>query len=170
MRLTRCSSGHMFNTRKYGNVCPYCDIELGENNGKLSNSEKEDIKSSLDVWDEEDVKAVVGWLVCIEGASMGQDYRIVSEKNFIGRSEEMHIQLIGDNAIAIKNHAVLIYDPKKRNFVLSSGDASGLVYLNDEAVYAPQELSAYDVIEIGNSKFIFIPLCGLHFEWESGND
>lgn len=170
MRLARCSNGHMFNTRKYGNICPYCDIESGKSTGKLSDSEKEEIKNSLDIWDEEEVKAVVGWLVCIEGVSMGQDYRIVSEKNFIGRSDEMHIQLVRDNSIAIKNHAILIYDPKKRNFVLSSGDSSSLIYLNDEAVYTPQELSAYDVIEIGKSKFIFIPLCGLHFEWESDNE
>ncbi len=170
MRLTRCTNGHMFNTRRYGNICPYCDIESNKNTGKISDSEKEDIKNSLDIWDEEEVKAVVGWLVCIEGVSMGQDYRIVSEKNFIGRSEEMHIQLVGDNSIAIKNHAILIYDPKKRNFVLSSGDSSSLIYLNDEAVYTPQELSAYDVIEIGKSKFIFIPLCGLHFEWENDNE
>lgn len=167
MRLARCSNGHMFNTRKYGNVCPYCNIELKNNNNNLTEAEKEDIKRSLDVWEEEEINPVVGWLVCIEGIAMGQDYRIVSAKNFIGRSEDMHIQLIGDNSIAVKNHAVLVYDPKKRNFVLMSGDSSGLVYLNEEAVYAPQELNAYDVIEIGQSKFIFIPLCGLHFEWEN---
>lgn len=47
------------------------------------------------------------------------------------------------------------------------GDASGLAYLNNEAVYTPTELSAYDVIQLGRSKFLFIPLCGVHFEWEN---
>ncbi|MNH47889.1 hypothetical protein D3C79_1113600 [compost metagenome] len=46
------------------------------------------------------------------------------------------------------------------------GDASGLAYHNNEAVYSPVELTAYDVIQLGHSKFIFIPLCGAHFEWE----
>ncbi len=61
---------------------------------------------------------------------------------------------------------MIVYDPKKRNFYLLPGDASGLAYHNNEAVYSPVELAAYDVIQLGRSKFIFIPLCGVHFEWE----
>jgi hypothetical protein len=79
----------------------------------------------------------------------------------------MHIRIIGDNTISRRNHAVIVYDPKKRNFFLLPGDASGLAYHNNEAVYSPVELTAYDVIQLGRSKFIFIPLCGSHFEWEN---
>ena len=46
------------------------------------------------------------------------------------------------------------------------GDSNGIVYLNDEAVYVPTQLSQYDVIEMGESKFLFIPFCGEHFKWE----
>ena len=46
------------------------------------------------------------------------------------------------------------------------GDSNGLVYLNGEAVYLPQTLSAYDVIEMGDSQFLFIPFCGEHYTWE----
>ncbi|MNI49269.1 hypothetical protein D3C73_1038700 [compost metagenome] len=98
---------------------------------------------------------------------MGQDYRIMSEKNFIGRAEEMHIRIIGDNAVSRRNHAVIVYDPKKRNFYLLPGDASGLAYHNNEAVYSPAELNAYDLIQLGRSKFVFVPLCGPHFEWDN---
>jgi pSer/pThr/pTyr-binding forkhead associated (FHA) protein len=119
-------------------------------------------------WDEKDgAEPVVGWLICIEGVSKGQDYRIHSEKNFIGRSEEMHICITGDNAISRRNHAVISYNPIQRNFFLIPGEGVGLVYHNNEAIYAPTELSAYDVIQMGKSKFIFIPLCGIHFEWET---
>ena len=45
-----------------------------------------------------------------------------------------------------------------------------LAYGTDEAVYVPQELSAYDTIEMGKSKFIFIPLCGENFEWSELDD
>ena len=38
-----------------------------------------------------------------------------------------------------------------------------------EAVYTPVELQAFSVIEMGHSKFIFIPLCGEHFEWNDGS-
>lgn len=46
------------------------------------------------------------------------------------------------------------------------GDSNGLVYLNGEAVYLPQPLSAYDVIEMGESTFLFVPFCGEHYMWE----
>ena len=38
---------------------------------------------------------VTGWLVCIEGPSKGRDYKIMTEKNFLGRSETMDIPNFG---------------------------------------------------------------------------
>jgi hypothetical protein len=125
----------------------------------------------LDYMDDlEVIDPVTGWLVCFEGPQMGRDYRIMAEKNFIGRAEDMHIQIIGDNKIARRNHAIIAYDPMKRKTLLLPGDSSGLVYLNDEAVYTPTELSAFHVIQLGASKFLFIPLCGEHFEWGNVTD
>ncbi len=174
MSLIRCENGHMFNSKRYGNTCPYCDITVEQSPKKVEApkmvNKSDDIEKTMPYWDEyEGEEPVVGWLVCIEGTSKGADYKIRTEKNFIGRSPEMHIQISGDNAISRRNHAIIIYDPKNRNFILKSGDASGLVYLNNEAVYSSSELAAYDVIEMGRSKFIFIPLCGIHFEWENDN-
>lgn len=77
----------------------------------------------------------------------------------------MDIQILGDNKIAKRNHAILVYDPKKRKTLILPGDSQGLVYVNDEAVYSPVELAPYDSIELGKSKFLFIPLCGDNFEW-----
>jgi hypothetical protein len=113
---------------------------------------------------------VTGWLICIDGPSKGRDYRIMTEKNFVGRADGMDIQVLGDNHIARRNHAVLVYDPKKRKTILLPGDSQGLVYVNDEAVYAPVELAPYDSIELGKSKFLFIPLCGENFEWTELDD
>ncbi|AMA73488.1 MULTISPECIES: FHA domain-containing protein [Aneurinibacillus] len=170
MSLARCKNGHMFSTRKHGSTCPYCNIVIepvlkSENRKMVAMGEDE--KTMPYLGEVEGIEPVTGWLVCIEGPQIGQDYRIMAEKNFIGRSEEMHIRIIGDNTISRRNHAVIVYDPKKRNFFLLPGDASGLAYHNNEAVYSPVELTAYDVIQLGRSKFIFIPLCGSHFEWES---
>jgi len=50
--------------------------------------------------------------------------------------------------------------------VILPGDAAGLAYLNEEAVYIPTELKPYDVIELGKSRFLFVPLCGENFEWD----
>ncbi|WP_139488171.1 FHA domain-containing protein [Brevibacillus dissolubilis] len=170
MSLTRCANGHMFSTRKHGSTCPYCNIVVDQMvsgaGGRVPRYEEDD-KTMPYLGETEGVEPVTGWLVCIEGPQLGQDYRIMSEKNFIGRAEEMHIRIIGDNTISRRNHAVIVYDPKKRNFYMLPGDASGLAYHNNEAIYSPVELSAYDVIQLGRSKFIFIPLCGVHFEWEN---
>ncbi|UJF32219.1 FHA domain-containing protein [Paenibacillus hexagrammi] len=171
MSLTRCSNGHMFSTKKHGTTCPYCFMSVetavtAEARRKPPVPLAADEKTMPYLEDAEGVDPVTGWLVCIEGPQLGQDYRINVEKNFIGRAEDMHIQIIGDNTISRRNHAVIVYDPKKRSFFLLPGDASGLAYHNNEAVYSPVELTAYDVIQLGRSKFIFIPLCGVHFEWD----
>lgn len=115
---------------------------------------------------QEEVSPVCGWLVCIAGARVGMDYKIHGGKNFVGRGDDMDIQILGDNEINRKNHTIIVYDQKKRNTVILPGDAAGLAYLNEEAVYIPTELKPYDVIELGKSRFLFVPLCGENFEWD----
>lgn len=170
MSLGRCVNGHMYRVERYGNKCPYCDSSL-EGTGKariapiLEDSDKTKVSDDID-----GIEPVVGWLVCIEGVQRGKDYKIRQGKNYIGRSDEMDISIVGDNTISRKNHASIVYDPKMRKFSLLPGESGGLVYISnqvkkDEAVLTTQELSAYDVIEIGKSKFIFINLCGIHFDW-----
>ncbi|TDX58980.1 FHA domain-containing protein [Orenia marismortui] len=181
MKMERCANGHLYNPKKY-KECPYCDEVVLENNqsskpkrkpkrqksSTISDTNQNGVKT-LAYWDDQDgINPVVGWLVCIDGVERGKDYKIVSEKNFIGRSEEMHINIVGDNNISRRNHAVISYNPKQRNFIIIPGaETTGIIYVNEEAVYSPTELSPYDVIEMGESKFIFIPLCGQHFEWEN---
>ena len=148
MSLTRCPMGHMYNARRYGKICPYCNMKV-----------KEELL-------QEEIRPVCGWLVCIEGARVGMDYKIHDGKNFVGRGDEMDIQILGDNAINRKNHTIIVYDAKKMNTVILPGDAAGLAYLNEEAVYVPTELKPYDTISLGNSRFLFVPLCGTNFSWE----
>ena len=77
----------------------------------------------------------------------------------------MNIQILGDNGISRRNHAVIVFDPKKKETVLLPGDSNGLVYLNENAVYVPTPLSPYDKVEMGNSVFVFVPFCGNNFMW-----
>ena len=172
MSLMRCPEGQLFSPRRYGNICPYCNKTVALINEKSIAEDPEGAYDSKTPYlgDLEVMDPVTGWLVCIEGPSKGRDYKIMTEKNFLGRGETMDIQILGDNHIAKKNHAVFVYDPKKRKTLILPKDAQGLVYVNDEAVYTPQELSVYDTIELGKSKFIFIPLCGENFEWSELDD
>jgi len=173
MSLNRCKNGHMFSARKYGDTCPYCNTGMEGNSFSNNNTNRRVILDDPDKTvpisgAEENVDPVTGWLVCIEGTQYGKDYKIRAGKNFIGRADNMHIQILGDNTISRINHAAIIYDGKNRTSYLLPGDSSGLAYHNGEAVYTPMELSAFSVVEIGQSKFIFIPLCGEHFEWNNG--
>lgn len=168
----RCPEGHLFSPRRYGNICPYCNKTVAVAGQKSISEDPEGNYNDAMPYlgDLEVMDPVTGWLVCIEGPSKGRDYRIRTEKNFLGRSETMDIQILGDNHIAKKNHAVLVYDPKKRKTLVLPGDSQGLVYVNDEAAYIPMELSPYDVLEMGKSKFLFVPLCGENFEWTDTDD
>ena len=140
--LIRCQNGHMFSSRRYGTVCPYCNIETATREKKETGQTE------------------------IEGARKGKDYKVMAGKNFVGRADDMDIQILGDNKISRRNHCVIVYDAKQGQTVLLPGDSNGLVYLNDEAVYVPTGLNIYDVIELGESKFLYIPFCGEHFKWE----
>lgn len=169
MGLIRCKNGHLFSEKRYGKVCPYCNLVTGKETaeGEDPQGQYQDTEYLEEL---EALYPVVGWLVCIAGPSKGKDYRIIAEKNFIGRSPQMDIRILGDNSISNKNHAIIAYDPKKRETLLLPGDSQGLVYLDGTAIYSPQVINAFDQIELGKSKFIYIPLCGDHFEWEDTNE
>jgi len=113
-----------------------------------------------------DVDPVVGWLVCVKGPDRGRDFRIKSDKNFIGRSNSMDISIRGDETISRRNHAALSYNYKKNIFKLYPGAKRGLVFVNDEELITPKELAPYDCIEIGNTRLLFVPFCGERFQWQ----
>lgn len=110
------------------------------------------------------VQPVVGWLVCIEGAMRGNDYRIHAGYNSIGREiGDIHIR--GDQTISRQNHARIAFEPKSSRFFFSPADGRNIVYVNDEMVMMTAELHAFDILTIGESKLMFVPLCGERFSW-----
>lgn len=111
------------------------------------------------------IDPVVGWLVCIEGPEKGKDYRLYSRINTIGRAEDNDVALTMEQTVSKKNHAKLGYDPKHNAYTMLPGDGHNLVYLNDAPLYIPQMLHAYDVIEMGETKLLFLPLCSDSFRW-----
>lgn len=167
MGLVRCKNGHLFSARKYGNTCPYCSIEVEETQKKEKRliDESDKVASLLETGEE--IEPVTGWLVCIEGPRKGKDYKIRAGKNFIGRADNMQIRIIGDNDISRVNHAVIVYDKKNRSTHILPGDSMGLAYLDGQAIYNPMELTEFSIVEMGKSQFLFVPLCGEHFEWEN---
>lgn len=190
--MKRCGNGHYYDERKHS-FCPHCGVNLDLNLGVTMPKRplpSEDLSKTQAIFPSGDLgkivpknapnqagktvafyrkeiglDPVVGWLVCIIGPDKGRDYRIRSERNFIGRSEKMDICINGDEEISRENHAIISYSPKKRLFRIYPGDSRGLVYLNDEEVIGAEELNPYDLIEMGKTKLMFIPFCGERFEW-----
>ena len=173
MALNRCKNGHLFSEKKHGKICPYCNIAMDQEKiGVLEDPLGLYSDTYLD--ELEDKKRVVGWLVCVLGPSKGKDYRILPEKNFVGRSPDMDIRILGDNAVNIRNHAVIMYDPEKNHTVVLPGDAQGLIYklnIDDtwDVVYEPKNILSGDRLKIGASEFIFVAFCGdnegFKFNW-----
>lgn len=185
MPQIRCASGHYYDSDRHIS-CPYCGVKtyLDDETTRLVSPANVDGASdaTIRILDSmagpaggETVRVipkalgidpVVGWLVCVKGAEMGRDYRIKSERNFIGRSPSMDICIEGDDTISRDRHAVITYSPKTATFTLSNGEAHGLMYHNGTEVIAPVKLALYDLIEIGSSRFIFVPLCSERFKWQ----
>lgn len=195
MAITRCPNGHFYDPQNSPS-CPWCavpeaapegtrqvtssTIPLQNNRGSTIRVSPQNAlkppanRSSIDeghtvavVRKKTGIDPVVGWLVCIKGPDRGRDYQIRSEKNSIGRSDSMDICISGDETISRNDHAFVVYDPKKNTFRIQAGLSRGLVYLNGEEVISSETMKAYDQIEMGESRFLFVPLCGENFQWEN---
>lgn len=110
MSLMRCPNGHMFNTRKHGSICPYCNMETAVVEEAKA---PEGFETPMELLEEE-VPPVCGWLVCIEGARIGRDYKIKDGKNFVGRGDDMDIQILGDNEISRKTTRSSCMMPRRK--------------------------------------------------------
>ncbi|MBQ3426401.1 MAG: FHA domain-containing protein [Clostridia bacterium] len=186
MVMKRCNNGHFYDNSKHS-TCPYCNISKEESLKTVSIDQAyqgagsvartaprvgvtvaigSDEGKTVGVYHvKKGIDPVVGWVVCIEGASKGQDYRIKSERNFIGRDQSMDISISGDKSISREKHAIISYSPKTNGFMLIPGESHGIVYLNNEEIYAPVELKRGDIIELGETKLMFIPVCDDSFQW-----
>lgn len=108
---------------------------------------------------------VVGWLVCIEGATKGNDYRIHSQNNYIGRSAKMDISIPEDSHISAENSAIIAYDNEDRTFYFGPCSGRNIVRVNGKPALSVEKIEAYDVLTIGTTKLLFVPLCGDRFDW-----
>lgn len=198
MAIIECGKGHIFDTAQYAecpyckNQTAMLDFSSAGGEGKTvapagvsfgSNVEdvgktvapagflkqQEDANKTVAVFQQQhNIDPVVGWLVCIEGNEKGKDYSLFARINTIGRSDRNDVCIKNDNTISKENHARLAYDPKHNNFQLIPGNNINNIYLNGEPVYVPVKLNAYDVIELGSSKTVFVSLCNDRFDWEVG--
>lgn len=109
---------------------------------------------------------LVGWLVCVDGPAKGTDYRIYSGYNYIGRDPSMNICIMGDPYISRERDAVVAFDGRTSKFYFSPSNGQSIIRMNDEIVLMPVEIKIHDILELGHTKLMFIPLCDGAFHWE----
>ena len=136
MNLMKCPNGHHYDASRFSS-CPFCGME-GVNVGPAQTTVPLDVPVSqpgpsvateplstaipddddrtlpvtADMLDGATEKSapVVGWLVCTEGVNKGTDYRLHQGRNFVGRSSEMDVCILGDNTVSRSSHAIVVYD------------------------------------------------------------
>ncbi len=109
---------------------------------------------------------VVGWLVCSSGEHFGEDFRLKSGRNFIGRASNMDVCITKDNTVSRERHAIIVYEPRGNLFLVQPGDSKELCYLNDSVVLSPQPINVHDRLLVGKTELMFIPCCTERFNWE----
>jgi hypothetical protein len=110
---------------------------------------------------------VVGWLVVIGGPGLGAFRPIFEGNNTIGRSSGQRIPIdFGDETISSEEQAYIRYDSVDRRFLLVPNLAkTNIVAVNDGKPTSAVELTAMDVITMGHTQLVFVPFCGLDFDW-----
>ena len=111
------------------------------------------------------VKPVVGWLVCVDGAAKGRDFRIHAQYNYIGRGRHMDICISGDDCISTERAAIIAYDTEEKFFSFGPGMGHNVVRVNGKMLMNAVVLQPYDELTIGKTKLLFVPLCGERFDW-----
>ena len=189
MRMTPCEKGHYYDQNNHS-FCPYCtdssntleDIESIEKTMVYRKREASAIEevpktemliSNKSVSEDDfvtgnEVELTAGWIVVTSLKGRGRNYTLTYGLNTLGRSSSNHISIDnGDNSISRKKHATLIYDFENRVFYIQHNDGKYLSYLNGVLVSGLMELKAEDRIKIGHTEFLFIPLCGEKFSWDT---
>jgi len=109
-----------------------------------------------------------GWLVIISEQGRGTYYPLTYGMNTIGRETNNHISIEnGDKSVSRNKHAIVIYDYQNNIFFIKHGDGQFLTYLNGNVLLDTKELKANDIIKVGDTELIFIPLCTNEFKWEN---
>jgi pSer/pThr/pTyr-binding forkhead associated (FHA) protein len=88
-------------------------------------------------------------------------------QNSIGRDRDERVSIdFGDASISRKKHCFIIYEPRKREYILRPGDSANLAYLNGGLVSESTPITDGNLIEIGATTLRFVPFCGPDFDWQ----
>lgn len=193
MSIKKCNICNQFYDDNNHNCCPYCSnnfafgissdisreaktlpIDYTDDN-RNSNIKTEAYYENVDSEDktiglffqEEDYNPVTGWIVCIKGTVKGKCYEIHMNRNFLGRDKLMDISIPDDLRISRENHLSITYDNKSNKYYIK--DENGSVSVNFKAISSPIEIFENDILEFGDSQYVFIPYCTNERNWNKND-
>lgn len=140
---------------------------ISEQFSKEKEEKVAELGKTVSYYDFDEISPVVGFLIGVNGVYKGQDFRLVTGRNLIGRNSDMDIVLADDSSVSRDFHAEVIFEPVQKQFLVAPGASHSLTYLNDKLVTAAQELNIYDIITVGQQKLMFFPLVSENFSWEN---
>ena len=130
----------------------------------INYSEDDDDRTIMAEGKEEKRYFVTGWLVCVDGAEKGRDYRLHMGFNRIGRSYQMDICLEDDLAITRDNHCSVIYDDKNGQFLVKPSVGT-VTYLNGNILLSAEIIKTGDRIRVGQSTLELVAFCNGEKKW-----
>jgi hypothetical protein len=169
MKMVKCLKGHKYNAEKF-NSCPYCANEedakedLEENQQEVDTEEPD--KSRQQKYEIVGRRKVVGCLICVKGAMMGEGFFLVEGHNDIGRGANLEVVLSKELTVSRKAHACITYDKKKNQYFLEAAKEKQDVLCNGAIVHEPTLLADGNEIQIGQCTLRFVAFCDDGFQWE----
>lgn len=106
----------------------------------------------------------VGWLVCIDGAMRGKDYRLYPGFNRVGRNIGADI-CVQDPEVAGENHCAVVYEERKGEFYVVPGKGT-LTWLDGETLQQAEKLSDGSRIRLGKTTLELAAFCKGEHVWK----
>ncbi len=105
------------------------------------------------------------FVVCVDGPMTGASFVFQENRAVVGRQKNYEIALFRDNSVSRSPHAIISYDKDSLRYTVAQGDPEKKVSVNGIFINAEQELKLYDIIGIGQTRMLFIPVCSEKFAW-----
>ncbi|MBE5943139.1 MAG: FHA domain-containing protein [Lachnospiraceae bacterium] len=168
MKLTKCPNNHYYNADKLP-FCPHCiHVENGISVSDIRGERQADIDtvSVHTITPPADFqKKTIGWLVCVEGNTVGESFTVYDCDNYIGRSSHMNICLSKEPTVSRESHACISYNKETKDISIAPTSDGSPVLLNDALLTETHTLSNRNLIQLGDCVLLFVALCDEDFSW-----
>jgi len=172
MKMVKCIMGHKYNAEKF-NVCPHCASMEAEVQSAAALAE---VADDVDTEGPDTVKQqkyeiigrrkVVGCLICVKGAMMGEGFFLVEGHNDIGRGANLEVVLSKELTVSRKAHACITYEKKENRYYLAAAEDKKDVLYNGAVLEHSVQLENGCELQIGQCSLRFVAFCDKDFSWK----